>query len=86
MTACDASMRPFRPVNDTEIRCDLDAVHIGEHRATLRDYAYPGSTTVIGWHDADRRTFRGEWPGACDATTPAGPCILPDGHNGNHAA
>ena len=85
---CDAKMRPFP--NDTEVRCevvehDLEAAH----RAILRDYAYPGSETLITWQDNDRRTFRGDYPGRClagwDMPGKAG-CVLPSGHRGDHAA
>lgn len=81
--SCDAAMRPFRPVNDTEVHCDSPMPCATTHRGTLRDYAYPGSATVIEWIENDRRTFHGDWPGGCidDAS-----CILPLGHEGNHAS
>lgn len=80
---CTARIRPFIPVNDTELRCENLPGHIGGHAATLRDYAYPGSTTVLSWQDTDRRTFHGHWPGAC---TSLDGCTLPTGHHGNCAA
>ena len=76
---CDAATRPFIPENDTEIRCELDGDH-DMHQSTLRDYAYPGSATAVKWHESDRRTFHGEWPGPCPEN-----CTLPLGHRGNHA-
>jgi len=76
---CDAHIRPMP--NDTEISCDVDGEHT-HHKGTLRDYAYPGSATVIGWFEDDRRTFHGEWPGRC--VTNDG-CVLPLGHRGSHA-
>lgn len=72
---CDAKMRPFNPVNDTEVQCEL--VHTdGKHQGTIRDYAYPGSATTVAWMEDDRRTFRGTWT---DCTRTPG-CILPGGH------
>lgn len=76
---CDARIRMFRPVNDTELHCEQDDGYHQEHFAFLRDYAYPGSQTTVTWLDDDRRTFRGEWPGDCPN------CILPSGHRGEHA-
>ena len=75
---CDARIRPFP--NDTEVVCERDDEH-RMHKGTLRDYAYPGSATEIEWDEDDRRTFHGEWPGACDS---AG-CVLPARHRGDHA-
>ncbi len=74
--SCDAKIRPLP--DDTELVCDLSGPH-GLHESTLRDYAYPGSATVISWYEDDRRTFRGDWV-ACPAE-----CILPAGHQGRHA-
>jgi hypothetical protein len=77
---CDAYMRPFP--NPTEIRCTREQGHSDDlHKGEVRDYAYPGSKTVMTWADSDRRTYHGEWPGPCDS---AG-CILPLGHHGRHA-
>jgi hypothetical protein len=76
--SCDAAIRPFRPVNETEVRCDRDAAHV-EHAGVIRDYAYPGSATTLTWFEGDRRTFHGEWPGGCHD------CFLPTGHAGKHA-
>lgn len=83
---CDARIRPFALGNDTEVHCEVDEGHDGFHRGTVRDYAFPGSATVVEWHDDDRRSFRGEWPGRCGQSTDLGWCILPVGHDGNHAA
>jgi len=78
--SCDAKIRPFP--DDTELVCERpDSRHL-VHDAVLRDYAYPGSLTVIDWFDDDRRCFHGDWPGIC-STVPG--CVLPDGHRGNHA-
>jgi hypothetical protein len=76
---CDARIRPFRPVNDTEVLCEQDGYHL-THLAVLRDYAWPGSQTIISWMDDDRRTFHSDWPGDCPED-----CILPTGHKGGHA-
>lgn len=78
---CTAKMRPFVPVNDTELTCDRQAHTDTTHEATLRDYAYPGSETKISWQESDRRTFRGDW---APCTLHPG-CILPALHHGNHA-
>lgn len=80
--SCTARIRPFVPVNDGDLRCERAAGHASSHASTLRDYAHPGSATVINWQEADRRTFHDDWPGAC---TDDG-CILPDGHHGGHAS
>ena len=74
---CDARIRPFP---EAEIQCERDDAH-NEHRGTLHDYAWPGSTTVIDWFNEDRRTFHGDWPGACGE----GGCVLPSGHERGHA-
>jgi hypothetical protein len=85
---CDARIRPFP--NDTEVACDRDDEH-QMHGGTLRDYAYPGSATLIEWDEDDRRTFHGEWPGECQSgsygagKTNSSPCVLPAGHRGKHA-
>jgi hypothetical protein len=79
---CTARIRPFRPINNTEIHCEIDAgLSHSEHRGTLRDYAFPGSATELTWWNDDRRTFHGEWPGHCLHDE----CILPAGHRGEHA-
>jgi hypothetical protein len=74
-------MRPFP--GPEEIRCDKDEHLPGDlhHRGVIRDYAYPGSETVLSWQAGDRREFTGEWPGAC----PHQPCSLPAGHYGRDA-
>lgn len=78
--ACDAKIRPFP--GPTELQCEHNDPHpeMVPHEATLRDYAYPGSETVVSWYENDRRTFRGDWA-PCSGT-----CILPAGHRGNHAS
>jgi len=103
---CDAKIRPF--TDDTELTCECPHVDeldgSSEHHSTLRDYAFPGSATTIYafpgsattiyWAEDDRRNFRGEYPGRCDAATPTWPdglpgetrpCVLPAGHRGGHA-
>ena len=79
MTTCDAKIRPFP--DGRELTCE-NAPQGAEtnHRAVLRDYAYPGSRTEITWLEGDRRTFRGDW-----ARCPTVQCVLPAGHPGNHA-
>lgn len=74
---CAAHIRPFP--NDIEIVCELHDEHSAMHRGSLRDYAYPGSVTVMEWADDDRRNYRGAWPGDCPG------CVLPLGHRGGHA-
>lgn len=74
--SCDARIRPLP--NSTEVHCSENSDHTA-HRGTLRDYAYPGSATVVEWYESDRRTFHGEWPGLCPG------CVLPFGHRGEHA-
>lgn len=76
--SCDARIKPFP--NDTVLTCELPAAHPGMHESTLRDYAYPGSETVVSWAEDDRRTFRGDW---IECVQPN--CILPANHRGNHA-
>lgn len=75
--SCDAKIRPFP--NPTEVACEADGDH-DQHFGVLRDYAYPGSETRLQWLESDRRTYHGDWPGACES---AG-CPLPLGHGGNH--
>lgn len=81
MLGCDARIRPMRPVNDIEMRCEADADHGGAHSSTLRDYAYPGSATVISWRDDDRRNFTGDF-----IECPLVGCILPANHRGRCAS
>jgi hypothetical protein len=64
--------------DDTELKCEKSHAHY-EHQAVLRDYAYPGSNTVVIWMESDRRNFRGEW-----APCPSN-CTLPAGHRGSCA-
>lgn len=66
------------PVSPVEIVCEEFGEHFA-HRGVLRDYAYTGSATVVEWLEDDRRTYHGEWPGACPG------CILPLHHQGKHA-
>lgn len=75
MPECDAKIRPLP--NDTEIGCEKTGEH-SEHQGTLRDYAFPGSATMVSWLENDRRTFRGEWS-QCRKTFG---CVLPTGHQG----
>lgn len=78
-TACQAKIRPFRPVNEVELQCSLGA-GIHPHEAVLRNYAYKGSETRITWADSDRRNFEGEFA-PCGVETPGRtPCILPALH------
>ena len=80
---CTARIRPFHPVNEIELRCELETAHpTYSHASTLRDYAYPGSRTVMSWVEDDRRTFHGEWPGNCSVTVG---CTLPAAHHGRCA-
>lgn len=78
---CTARIRPMRPLNDTEVTCELHHGPESEHRGTIRDYAYPGSVTTVEWLEGDRRTFHDEWPGDCLVPT----CPLPLAHHGDHA-
>lgn len=72
---CDAKIRPFQ--GTTEISCEVEGDH-NRHKGTLRDYAYPGSETVITWLESDRRTYHGKWPGDCLTWG----CTLPARHKG----
>lgn len=76
---CAARIRPMAALSPTEIVCDEAGDH-SMHRGTLRDYAYPGSATIVQWAEDDRRTFHSEWPGDCSG------CILPLGHRGRHVS
>lgn len=75
---CDAAMRLDH--HDIELRCELERPH-RDHQSVLRDYAIPGSVTLMTWHDQDRRCFYGDWPGACEEVED---CVLPKGHQGVH--
>lgn len=79
--ACDARIRPMRPVNETEVACSRQASGHTLHRGLIRDYAYPGSETIIEWDEADRRNFRGLFVPCGDNDAP---CLLPHGHHGRH--
>jgi hypothetical protein len=74
---CDAHIRLPK---GTELICELEVPH-RDHQAVLHDYAYPGSVTMINWHEVDRRNYHGDWPGHCDDQE----CSLPKGHPGGHA-
>jgi hypothetical protein len=76
---CSARIRPF--TDDTEIACEREGDH-DRHEGSLSDYAYAGSRSTLSWMDDDRRTFHGEWPGACELLHG---CVLPAGHHGGHA-
>jgi hypothetical protein len=81
---CTARIRPL--TDDTEIQCEVSTVDAhGSHAGVLRDYAYPGSATVISWREDDRRIFRGEWtPCPVRSAGVAPVCILPAEHHGEH--
>jgi hypothetical protein len=96
--SCPSKIRPFP--NDTELACELDAhVPAGTtaadrdpdapdfwtHRAVLRDYAYPGSETIVTWKAGDRREFTGDWPGYCRKLGHLQNSMLPAGHHGSCA-
>lgn len=83
MSSCNAKIRPF--TDRTELTCDAtspEADEVHEHHSLLRDYAGPGSETIIYWLEGDRRTFRGRWRPCGDNEAP---CTLPRGHVGRHA-
>ncbi len=76
---CDAKIRPFP--GPSEIQCEGEASHDGNHSGVLRDYAgHILSATTLVWQEGDRRTFRGEWR-PCDSPG----CVLPADHWGRHA-
>lgn len=75
---CTAKIRPFP--NDTEVQCEKPKHTDSKHESVLRDYAYPGSETVLAWMETDRRNFRGDWRPCLFPT-----CILPANHRGDHA-
>lgn len=79
---CPTKIRPFRPVNDTELQCEVtDSTDSHwRHNAVVRDYAYPGSATEMVWERTDRRCFTGEF-----IECPVKGCILPAGHHGKDA-
>lgn len=76
---CDAKIRPFS--TPTDVLCEKPSEPHDEHQAVLRDYAYPGSETVLTWQESDRRTFRGLYI-PCDDE---GLCVLPRNHRGSCA-
>lgn len=71
-------MRPFP--NTAIIDCERNPHFDYRHEGAIRNAAYPGSITIVVWHDDDRRTFTGEWS-ECDSPV----CVLPAGHRGNHS-
>lgn len=81
---CDARIRPMRHANETDVECGLPADDHRRHAGVLRDYAYPGSATTVQWMEDDRRTFHGDWPGACIELGVDEPCVLPADHRGGH--
>jgi hypothetical protein len=70
---CQFRIRPFPGFQI--IGCDLfehpDTVM---HQGAIRDYAYPGSVTLLNWMHDDRRPCSGEF-----IECPARGCILPAG-------
>lgn len=78
MRTCPAKIRPFP--NDTEVTCDQTTEGHRKHSGVIRDYAYPGSETILTWQDDDRRNFTGDW-----IECPDHGCTLPAGHRGDHA-
>jgi hypothetical protein len=86
MNDCDARIRPFPYPSDIEIACEDDDQH-PMHKGSIRDYAFPGSLTVLNWFEDDRRNFHGEWPGPCPlAAAVTVRCVLPVGHHGQCAS
>ena len=77
---CEARIRPMLPINDTELCCERPTHADPKHESTLRNYAYPGSATVVTWLHDDRRNFTGPW---IECVHPG--CILPSNHRGDHA-
>lgn len=83
---CAAKIRPFS--DDREITCGLpEHGSSKQHVGTLRDYAYPGSSTEIFWFENDRRSFRGTWVRCdiIDKTANYRPCVFPAFHRGLHS-
>lgn len=76
---CNSKIRPFRLLNETEIKCNKRLHETGPHTGALLDYAYPGSATLVEWAQDDRRSFQGTW---APCKNPG--CILPLDHNGSH--
>lgn len=80
---CDAKIRPMRPVNEVELQCEINAEHpCTTHEAIIKDYAYPGSQTVLAWYEDDRRNFRGEWAPCHLLDGTHNLCTLPAAHHG----
>lgn len=97
MAKCPWSIRPFP--NETQVSCEREE-HLDlarqetetgqtpEHKAVLRDYAWPGSATEITWLAGDRREFAGNFPGYCTKLGSTGgrqTCTLPAEHRGKCA-
>lgn len=75
---CPNKIRPFWPRNATELKCHQVVNHGGTEMAILRDYAFPGSETVIDWSADDRRNFTGIF---VPCLIEQG-CMLPSNHRG----
>lgn len=85
-TVCDRKIRPFVAVptaSAVELECEVLTEPHDHHSATLKDYAYPGSKTIISWLETDRRNFTGGFR-QCRKQT-FGQCCLPQGHRGECA-
>lgn len=78
--SCDAAIRPF-PDKHIELKCEVLTGTHTQHKHELKDYAYPGSSTVVTWFESDRRNYHGEYPGQCGTVIG---CQLPVGHSGKH--
>lgn len=72
---CPARIKPF-PGHEI-LDCHLEVGHDDGHESALRDKAWVGSVTKVGWLDSDRRNFTGPW-----IECPNIGCILPAGHRG----
>jgi hypothetical protein len=77
--SCDARIRPWRHVNETEVVCAVESTEPHRHEGLLLDYAWKGSEQELAWFEEDRRTFRGEFR-ACGIDG----CLLPEFHPGEH--
>lgn len=81
---CSARIRPFADTPIYECILNQEDGH-DFHQGEIRDMAYPGSLTLLSWHETDRRNFRGDWI-PCDVHVPwQGSCTLPRNHTGSHA-
>lgn len=54
---CDAALHLSG--HDIDVYCELDLPH-NDHQAVLRDWAFPGSVTILTWHEDDSRNFHRE--------------------------